>query len=597
MYQYPTLHFVPTVLRPLPLLGFILCCCLLIAALIFCNIWSTQHNGLWQYNGVGSGRYFLFEFLPQLLAMVIVQWLFVLESAIQRILPFSVLALGHNAPNNSRLFDDAAMFLHNLLIPNLAYFRCGEPVLTLCFTIFWLSLFTIPLQSCLFQTRFYENGNAEGWRWTAVRPVGWTLIVLYVLLVLALILVMLRFHRHPTGLKWDPVSLADIVVLFHGSNILSDFQGSEVNKHRTRAYDLMTYRLGYWVVSDQPDTVFYGIGKDHAAVQHSSTEGGKMKAKSSADTISPRNYDLEGQVPLKTQKLDSLQTDIYSPSVRYRWVPWFLQDTFIVAWIVIAIVLMFAFIIGSFVRRPIENGFLPLLPAPTTAQGFSPANFLYSFLPSLLGTALFLFWQPIDQYFRASQPFASLATPRGTNAGNSLLLDYNACLPFEITVKALLAKHYKVAYISFISLLSTTLPILAGGVFTAQFFVSTQDVRIAGCMPAYTALTVFVAIYALSFLLIWPTHKRRLPHDIRTLRELISFMYQSPLLSDPAFKEPRSKVDLVTRLVGDPAQKRKDGLYAFGVYAGRDGKEHLGIDRLARPGSGEMMVTTGKLGK
>ena len=30
--------------------------------------------------------------------------------------------------------------------------------------------------------------------------------------------------------------------------------------------------------------------------------------------------------------------------------------------------------------------------------------------------------------------------------------------------------------------------------------------------------------------------------------------------------------------------------YAFGIFVGRDGKEHLGIDRLQRPGSREMLV-------
>lgn len=572
----------------------ILFCLLVIAALAFANVWSSRHKGLWKYDGVGTSRYFVFQFLPQILAILLIIWLLIIQSAIQRVFPFSVLASGKRTFKNSSVFDRAVFFQRNLLIPNFACFRCGEPTLGLCFVIFWMFLFTVPLQSCLFQTRYYPDEAEDKWRWTALRPVGWTLIVLYVLLVVALIIVTFRFLLRHTGLKWDPVSIADIFVLFHQSNILSDFDSLEVKSDQKELIP-KTYKLGYWMMSNIPNEAFYGVGEDHAPVRRYSLEGGKVKPIEPAFTT--QSYDLEGQRPIKTTTLDSLQTNIHSSNVRYGWLPWFLKDTFVVAWIVIAFVLMVAFIIVSFVNQPVKNGFLPLLPAPTNTQGFSPANFLYSFIPSLLGMILFLAWQPIDYYFRALQPFANLASTRGTTAENSLLLDYTACLPVEITIKAALAGHYKLAYISFISLLSAALPILAGGIFTALFFSHTQDVRIAATLPAYYALVVFVIIYALSFLAIWPSRKRRLPHDIRTLGQLISFVYQSPLLSDEAFRDPRSRIDLVTRLLGTPTGERSIPRYAFGVFQGRDNREHLGIDRLQRPGSGEMLVTTGTWGK
>ncbi|KAI4178686.1 MAG: hypothetical protein L6R41_008271, partial [Letrouitia leprolyta] len=203
---------------------------------------------------------------------------------------------------------------------------------------------------------------------------------------------------------------------------------------------------------------------------------------------------------------------------------------------------------------------------------------------------------PIDMYFRALEPFANLGgSTRGSPAEQSLLLDYTACLPVEVTIKSVLAGHYKVAWISFIGLLSATLPVLGGGVFTAQYFVLEQEVRMAANMPGYYALVVFVVIYSLSFLVIWPTQKRRLPHDIRTLGQILSFVYESHLLNDSAFWQPRSKVDLVTRLLGRLTGDEGSSRYAFGVYMGRDGREHLGIDRLHRPESGEMFITTGTM--
>ena len=528
----------------------------MIAALILCNVWSTQHDGLWRYDGVDTSRYFLFQIFPQILAVIIVSWLLIIQRAIQRILPFSVLSPEQGTRQNSTIFDDVTLFPTNFLIPDIACFKCGEPALGFCFTVFWLCLFLAPLQSTLFQTRYYTNDGQNVWRWTAVRPIGWTLLVLYILLIVALVLLMLRFLHRRTGLKWDPVSLADILVLFNRSNVLTDFESSKLPNTKDGKRISKTYRLGYWTTSNRSNEVSYAIGEENALSRQYSLEGGKMKAKPLANPFAGPDIDLEGQRPVKSTTLESLQTNIHSSNLRYGWVPWFLKDTFVVAWIVIAIILMLAFIIVSFVNQAIQNGFLPLLPAPTTSQGFSPANFLYSFVPSLLGMILFLLWQPIDLYFRALQPFANLSSPHGTSAEQSLLLDYNACLPVEISIKAAMAGHYKVAWISFVSLVAAALPILAGGIFTAQFFAKTQDVRIAAPLPAYVALVLFVVIYALSFSVIWPGRKRHLPHDISTLGQLVSFFYQSPLLTDVAFQQLRSKTDLVTRLLGAPAGER-----------------------------------------
>lgn len=568
-YRHPKLKFVPHSLRLLSLGCLIFCCLLMIAGLLFCAIYPYSHLGFWQYDGTGTSRYFVFEYLPTLLAGFILVWLLIIQCAIHRVAPFIVLSSGANV-NNSGVLYDLALFPATYLIPNLSLFKHREPLLGLCSIIFWLELFTMPLQSCLFQTRYYTSENI--WKWTAVQPIAWTLFVLYLLLLVALVLLALRFARRQTGLKWDPVSLADVFSLFHRSNFLSDFARSEMHVSMPE-YTAKHLRLGYWNTSKRANEAFYGIGEENKPVPRFSLEQGKIAPNTA--------YDLEAQEPMKASTFDTLK-DVHDPALRYRWAPWILRDGMAIAWIVIAIVLMIAFILVSFVNHTVQRGFLPLLPAPTTHEGFSPADFLYSFIPSLIGMLLFLFWQPIDCYFRALQPFASLAHRDGASAEQSLLLDYTACLPIEVTIKALINRHFKVAYISFIGLLSLALPILAGGVFTAQFVVDTQDIRVVASMPGYYALVVFVAIYAISFTVIYPTRKRRLPHDIRTLGQLVSFVYESPLLAEAAFAEPMSKIVLVTKLLGTPAGEKEIPRYAFKVYVGRDGKEHLGIDRLER---------------
>lgn len=570
-FGHDKLNFLPYSLRFVSLGALIFSCLLMIAGLLFCAIYSHNHSGFWQYDGTGTRRYFVFEYLPTLLASFVIIWLLIIQCAIHRVAPFIILSSERNT-ENSGVLHEMTLFPANYLIPNLSFLRHREPMLGLCSIIFWLVLFTLPLQSCLFQTRYYSPEST--WRWTAVQPIAWTLFVLYLLLLVAIILLLLRFVPRQTGLKWDPVSLADILSLFHRSNFLSDFARSEMHTSTTRQQTAKQLRLGYWNTSNSTSEAFYGIGEENAPVPRFLLAQGKIAPNT--------NHDLEAQEPLKASTFDTLK-DVHDPALRYRWTPWYLRDGMVVAWIVIAIVLMIAFIVVSFVDRAVQRGFLPLLPAPTTTEGFSPADFLYSFIPSLIGMLLFLLWQPIDLYFRALQPFASLAHRDGASAEQSLLLDYTACLPIEVTIKALINRHYKVAYISFISLLSLTLPVLAGGIFTAQFVVKTQDIRVIASMPGYYTLVVFVAIYAVSFIVIWPTRKRRLPHDISTLGQLVSFFYQSPLLTETAaFAEPKSKIDLVTKLLGTPVGEKEMPRYAFKVYVGRDGKEHLGIDRLEK---------------
>lgn len=591
-HRYPGLDFIPAPLRVWSLGSLLLCCLLMIVLIVFCNIWSLRHDGLLHYDGASTGRYFLFEFLPQILASVIVVWLLVIQVAIVRTFPFTTLASAQNN-QNSRILHTAALFPNSFLIPDLSFFQHGEPLLGACFIVFWLVMFTVPLQSCLFQTRYYTLGAQQVWRWTSVQGVGWTLFAIYILLYSALAIVLLRFWRRQTGLKWDATCLADIFTLVHRSNILSDFEASELRRNTSENQMPKKYRLGYWRTSNQPSENFHSIGESNAPVNRYSVEQAKMKAKTSREKDTDyAKYDVESQRAFRSPTLDSLQKDIHSSVIQRQWVPWFLKDTFVVAWIVIVIVLMIAFLVVSFVNRAAEKGFLPHLPAPTTAEGFSPANFLYSFLPSLIGMILFLLWQPIDLYFRALQPFANLCQPGGATAENSLLLDYTASPPLKVTLNALMARHWKVAHISFISLLSITLPILGGGVFTAQYFPLDDQVRTAASMPAYIALVFFVVVYALSFLVVWPGRKRHLPHNIRTLGQLISFVYQSSLLHDAALKDPQTKIDLVTRLLSG----EKDGgvRYGLGVYSGMDGREHFGIDKLKREGVGEMLITTGK---
>ena len=594
------LGFVPLPLR-LPILAlYLFLCLLMITALIFSLIFAGTNHALFDYDGNTTPRYFIFQYLPQLVGILVILWLFVLEAAVYRSLPYYCMGSGRR---NSWVLQELRILPANYVLPDLTFFRNREPLLGVTFFIFWLINFTIPLLASVYQTQWITDDGPHRFRWTTVRGVGWTLVALYILLCLGLSYCAVRFRRRNSNLLWDPCSLADLICLFRWSNVGAEFEQTEISPEPNAQIPPRNLRLGFFTTSERPE-LYHGVGEEYAPIKRLSFQPEKSKEMTQTNGSS----DPEAQ---RLSYGSAFARNIHSPFIRYRWTPWFLRDSTVLAWIVAAILLLIAFLVVSFVNRAVRDGFDPRLRSTTDSSGFSGANFLYSFLPALLGMFLFLAWQPIDMYYRAVQPFRNLSQPTGATARHSLLLSYQAYGHLRVVTRALIYRDFKVAYITFISLLSLSIPILAGGVFTAVLFSRDNRVRMVASMPAYYALCGLITIYAMSYLVLWPTRKRYLPHNFNTIAALLSWLYASPLLGDAALQNIETKADLVDRLSGStaaPTALTVDGAvdekgravrrlahdagmrYAFGIFVGRDGKEHLGIDRLQRPGSREMLV-------
>jgi hypothetical protein len=585
---WPEMGYKPQSLRPWALGVLLLVTLLFLAGALFSNVYASRNNGLYDYDGFTTATYFVFQYLPQLLGIVLIIFLNFVQAAIYRSAPFFSMS---GPRSQYKVLQNFRITPSNFLLPDLNWFRVREPLLGISFMVFWLINLTVPLLSCLYQTQWVTSSGDARWMWTTSQDVGWTLVGMYATLNLAVACILVRFWRTPSALTWDPVCLADYIVLFSRSNVSHHFERTEILPDVNQHIPPMSLMLGYWTTSRFPGT-FYTIGGENALIKSISVEGALAREKE------PASQDSSFDVERHRYSYDSAFTrDIHSPLVRNRSVPWFLRRVALVVWTALGFGLLIAFLVISFVNDAVENGFEPLLPSITSMGGFSSSNFLYSFLPSLLGMIVFLVWQPIDVYFRSVQPYANLSSPKGASAERSLLLSYNAGAPLWASIEALINRDYRVALISLNGLLSGVIPVLAGGVFTAQQRGDGRVLMLAS-LPGYIALCVFVSIYVLSILLIWPGSRRHLPHPINTLADQLSFLYASPLMTE--FWNIRTKADLVRRLVGTPAgltgdwrEKRTRARYAFGIFTGRDGKEHLGIDRLARPGSGEMLVVTG----
>jgi len=492
-------------------------------------------------------------------------------SAITRILPYALMAMDDAKSRTNALF--LGIYPRSLFIPRWE----GPVVIDMSMSFFWLSVWTIPLQGCLFSVI-----PADGvWRWTAVQGVVWTLVAIYFLVLIAVVVTGLFFFRRTTGLLWDPRSLADIITLLPRSNCLRDYPGTDIMSNKEEmmhSLAMRSDRLGYWRTPNRTQGIFYCIGEEGASTRRYTLDKGKLQKVEVEETS-----DVEQAA------------DLYSRATRFRYIPWYLQDTFVILWCVTGIILFLALIVVSFLpSTELRKGFLPLVSVIPNAQGFSPANFLYSFIPSVLGMILYLLYQPLDMALRRLQPWAELGNPNGATANTSLLLDYPANLPISCTINALAAGHFRIAITSLLSSLFILLPILAGGLFF-PLTTPSSGVRMIPNLPSFYIILTLLILYLLGLIILLPNrYQLHLPHSISCLAEIFSFVYNSNILDDAAFRAPRTKADLVTRLMARSAREQLEKRYGFGVFRGRNGKECLGVERLGRRGAQDVLVLSGQ---
>jgi len=118
------------------------------------------------------------------------------------------------------------------------------------------------------------------------------------------------------------------------------------------------------------------------------------------------------------------------------------------------------------------------------------------------------------------------------------------------------------------------LSVLAGGVF--RLVCSNVDCHMYPDPKALATLELFFTVCAISFPLLWTfSISRKLPKRCNNLDDGINRISQSRLFDDDTFADLGSRDDPIYRL------KLARGLYYYGVTTGRDGKQHLTVDRVA----------------
>ncbi|KAI1427306.1 hypothetical protein F5Y12DRAFT_183584 [Xylaria sp. FL1777] len=568
-YKHPTpppLTHKPWVLRPLSLLLFATLCILIITALIFSAVYSIGRDGFTDYAGtIYGGQYFLFRVLPQLIGAVLLIYAQCVIAAVFRVFPFSAMASNDRRERRNAVF--LPLYPKSFLWPQLF----GPWHVWVPAVVVWLINFTIPLLSSLYTVVLVD----DVWRWSTVQGVAWTLVALYVSLLLSIVVLFVYWRHRRTGMmeSWDVRSLADFIFLLSPSNSLPQYRGLETAATRRKmkkVLDGTAERLGYWTTPEVPEnSIFWGIG-----------------VPTTGEDIELEKSDKKNWVAQRDESRPLTLSDVEDQkqpwAVRFRYLPWCFRDSPIIFLIVAETTLLVALIVVSFLHRTdLRNGFLPHLSAAPVAGAFSPADFLYSFIPSLIGVALFLGFQSLEHTLRILAPWGELAREEGSRAQTSLLLDYAACLPWQSTFKAIRLKHWRVAFVTFLSPLFVLIPVLGGGLFMALTPPS-GAVHIYPNVPIFALILTLLILHVVALASLIPNRKQfRLPHAVTCLAEIMSFCCNEQLLTDEAFDQ--DKTSRRTELEGalDCGKDwHRQGRWTFG--AGKNNEERLGIKRYSK---------------
>jgi hypothetical protein len=567
----PPLTHKPWILRTPSLLLLATLCVLMITALIFSAVYSIGRNGFTPYEGaIYGGQYFLFRVLPQLVGAALLIYAQCIITAVFRVFPLSAMASDDRRERRNAVF--LPLYPKSFLWPQLfGPWNVWVPTL-----IVWFMNFTIPLLSSLYTVVLVDGV----WTWSTVQGVAWTLVAVYVSMLLSTIVLLVYWRHRRTGMieKWDVKSIADIILLVSQSNSLPQYRGFETVASRRKmkkVLDGTAERLGYWTTPEVPENyIFWGFGvptteEDLVAEKWDRRDWAEQRNESRPVTLS----DVEDQK---------------EPwAVRSRYLPWCFRDGQIIFFVVTGAVLLIALVVVSFLcSTDLRKGFLPGLSAGPLAGAFSPADFLYSFLPSLIGLVLFLGFQSLDLTLRVLTPWGELAREEGSRAESSLLLDYAACLPWQSTFKAVKHKHWRVAFVTFLTPLFVLIPVLGGGLFMA-LTPRSGIVRMYPNVPIFGLILALLVLYLAALISLVPHRKQfRLPHAVTCLAEIMSFCCNEQLRTDEAFDQDKLGAILV---LGRKEFKgaldcgkdwHRQGRWTFG--AGKGNEERLGIKRYSK---------------
>ncbi|EXF78971.1 hypothetical protein CFIO01_10038 [Colletotrichum fioriniae PJ7] len=369
-------------------------------------------------------------------------------------------------------------------------------LLMLAYTIYYPSYSVIGFKSAL----LYESWDDTDIRLHVNDWACYTLIAFYSVIQLYLIIVIIYLWQHKTGVRWDPVSIADILVLFRHSNTLKYFEGSSIAQRQSMVKNLekIPLHLKYWGAEDSK--CWHGFGIDDAG-------------SSDDDKTSP--------VPIDTLAL-----------IRYN-SAWAVANPISVYFhFFLAFSLMVLFTVGISITPSItpDGGYC------WAPQNLSRnwANFLLDVVLTTAVSFLSDFWAALSLFVVHTEPLARMARPSesGEPAKYTLLLNYTSSfLPVRI-YNAFMNKHWKLVRIMFWELLQRLFPTLIGTSIIVYSRVNSDGCVVCFSMPLFIVVIVGLASCAglIFFELLLASVFRRTPRDYLSIADIVSWSSTSQLL-------------------------------------------------------------------
>lgn len=145
--------------------------------------------------------------------------------------------------------------------------RSGDALLNFGLVVFILCGNVLPLKSSFLNTSDYFDSGWETW---VAREYLYPLLSIYFLLVLFSLALLIRTWNWTTGLRWDPVSIADQMALFYHSDCLGDFKGLDTvdADKAAKLFSEPVYRLGYWrIIVAESEEYWHGFARDRKFFQ------------------------------------------------------------------------------------------------------------------------------------------------------------------------------------------------------------------------------------------------------------------------------------------------------------------------------------------
>ncbi|KAF4468031.1 phosphoribosylaminoimidazole-succinocarboxamide synthase [Fusarium albosuccineum] len=227
--ELPPLDFRPTILTGGALFLSLVFHLLVLGTLVFLyykEIFSVSY----------AWAYFVIKILPTVIGTATAVLVDEMGQSLSRIRPFMLCA------QEGGFTADKTILMSYFPMPDFTtLWKSRNWLLLVSKALSFINYFTIGLKTSFLLTPDYQN--AELVPWAVLSLVG-----LYAVVSLYLIAVFFSLHGKVTGLRWDPVSMADQLVLFRRSDFLDMFEGTSLANRAAIENHLgdLRLRIGYW---------------------------------------------------------------------------------------------------------------------------------------------------------------------------------------------------------------------------------------------------------------------------------------------------------------------------------------------------------------